>query len=120
MENDTVWDAMAKAFESSKGPLAERMIAALQAAQKEGGDIRGKQSASLLVVRGESTGRIWEDRLIDLRIEDHPEPIKELSRLLKLHRAYEHMNAGDIALEKGDKEAANREYGAASRLAAAL
>ena len=117
MEKDTVWDAMAAAYESAQGPLAERMVAALEAAQAEGGDIRGKQSASLLVVRGEATGKTWEDRLIDLRVEDHREPVKEIKRLLQLHRAYEHMNAGDHALEVGDKEAANREYGSASRLA---
>lgn len=113
MLNDSVWPAMAKAFEHSKGPLAERMVAALEAAQKAGGDIRGKQSAALLVVRGESTGKIWEDRLIDLRIEDHPEPIKEIKRLLKVFRAYEYMNQGDLAIEKNDVQGALKAYGKA-------
>ena len=113
MLNNTVWKAMADAFEKSAGPLAERMIEALKAAQNEGGDIRGKQSASLLIVRGESTGNQWEDKLIDLRIEDNEEPIKELERLLRVHRAYEHMNNGDLALEKGDIDLALKEYSTA-------
>lgn len=113
MLNDKVIPAMSEAFEKTKGPLAERLVAALKAAQEVGGDIRGQQSAALLVVRGNSTGKIWEDRLIDLRVEDHPSPVKEIERLLKLYRAYEHMNNGDLALEKGDEEGALREYGAA-------
>lgn len=116
MLKNTVWDAMAKAFQNSEGPLAERMVAALEAAEAEGGDIRGKQSAALLVVRGKSSNKIWEDRLIDLRVEDHPAPIEEIKRLLRLFRAYEHMNAGDVAVEKGDEEQALKEYSAAERL----
>ena len=106
----TVPDAMAKAFEKTSGPLAERMVAALAAAQAEGGDIRGRQSAAILVVRAKSTGQPWNDRLVDLRVEDHPEPIKELQRLLKLHRGYEQMNAGDLAVEKGDLDGAEKAY----------
>jgi len=113
MLNNTVWKAMADAFENSTGRLAERMIEALEAAQNEGGDIRGKQSASLLIVRGESTGNEWEDKLIDLRVEDSEEPVIELKRLLRVHRAYEHMNSGDLALEKGDIELALKEYSTA-------
>ncbi|RMG67374.1 MAG: DUF1028 domain-containing protein [Calditrichaeota bacterium] len=116
MLKNTVWPAMEKAFLAAKGPLAERMVAALEAAQAEGGDIRGKQSAALVVVRQKATGKPWEDKLIDLRVEDHPEPVKELKRLLKLHRAYQHMNAGDMAIEKGDVEGALREYGAAEAM----
>jgi uncharacterized Ntn-hydrolase superfamily protein len=116
MLNDKVWPAMSKAFENGKGDLAERLMAALEAAQEVGGDIRGKQSAALIVVTGKPTGRSWADRVFDLRIDDHPEPIKELRRLLTLHRAYNHMNAGDLAVEKGDNEGALREYGAASKL----
>jgi len=113
MLKNTVWDAMARAFKEAEGPLAERMVAALEAAQAEGGDIRGKQSASLLVVRGTSTGKPWEDRLIDLRVEDHPDAVQEIKRLLRVYRAYEHMNAGDLAIEHGDVEGALQEYGAA-------
>ena len=113
MERDTVPDAMAEAFEGASGELAERLLAALEAAQREKGDIRGRQSSCVLVVAAEATGRPWEDRIVDLRVEDHPEPVVELQRLLSLHRAYEHMNEGDRAIERGDTEAARREYGAA-------
>src|SRR5260370_702858 len=71
------------------GPLAVRFMAALDAAEAEGGDIRGKQSAAMLVVRGAPTGRSWEDRIIDLRVEDSPEPLIELRRLLDIRRAYD-------------------------------
>ena len=117
MLQDTVWGAMKRTFEASVGPLAERMLLALEAAQAEGGDIRGKQSAAILVVRAQSSGRPWEDRVVDLRIEDHPEPLAEMRRLLQLHRAYEHMNAGDVAMEHDDFDAASREYAAAEELA---
>ncbi|MFQ5866223.1 MAG: DUF1028 domain-containing protein, partial [bacterium] len=116
MLNDKVWPAMKQAYESTKGDLAERMLAALEAAQSVGGDIRGKQSAAILIVRGESTGRSWEDRIMDLRVEDHPNPVQELKRLVKLHRAYEHMNKGDLAIEHNDVEGALKEYGAAEAL----
>ncbi len=116
MINDKVWPAMAVAFKKAKGRLAERMMAALEAGQKAGGDIRGKQSAAMLVVRGKSTGKIWKDRLIDLRVEDSPHPIKELKRLLKLHRAYEHMNAGDLAVEKNNMQLALKEYSTAEKM----
>ncbi|HVG21803.1 MAG TPA: DUF1028 domain-containing protein [Blastocatellia bacterium] len=117
MLNDKVWPAMSRAFENTKGDLAERMMAALDAAQEAGGDIRGRQSAALIVVTGKPTGRPWADRVFDLRIDDHPEPLKELRRLLTLHRAYNHMNAGDLAVERKENEKALEEYGAAARLA---
>jgi uncharacterized Ntn-hydrolase superfamily protein len=116
MLNDKVPAAMSKAFEESKGPLAERLMAALFAAEKVGGDIRGKQSAAILVVKGKSTGKVWEDRLIDLRVEDDPYPLDKLDRLLKIHRAYGHMNAGDLAVEHGDMELAMKEYSAAEKM----
>jgi uncharacterized Ntn-hydrolase superfamily protein len=116
MLNDRVWPAMSETFRTTEAPLAERLVAVLEAAQQAGGDIRGKQSAALLVVSSESTGRIWEDRLIDLRVEDHPAPVAELKRLLRVHRAYEHMNAGDLAVEKGDVDKALKEYGAAEEM----
>jgi len=116
MLNDKVWDAMADAFKTTVGPLAERMVAALEAAQSVGGDIRGKQSAAILVVRGEATGKLWEDRLVDLRVDDSPEPVKEIKRLLKVHRAYEHMNNGDLAVEHNDMELAMAEYSAAEAM----
>jgi uncharacterized Ntn-hydrolase superfamily protein len=116
MLNDKVWPAMAKAFESTKGDLADRMLAALDAAQAVGGDIRGKQSAALIVVTGKPTGMAWKDRTFDLRVDDSAAPLVELRRLVKLQRAYNHMNAGDLAVEKKDNEGALREYGAAEML----
>jgi uncharacterized Ntn-hydrolase superfamily protein len=110
MVSPSVWPAMAEAFERARGPLAERMLAALRAAQAEGGDLRGQQSAALLVVRAAATQRPWEDRLVDLRVEDHPRPLAELARLLVVHRCYEHMNRGDLALERSQPEQAVREY----------
>jgi len=116
MEKDTVWPAMARAFESAQGELAERLLAALDAAQREGGDIRGKQSAAILVVSGKPTGKPWVDRTVDLRVEDSPEPLVELRRLLKVHRAYQRMNEGDLCAEKKDWPCAAREYGAAEAI----
>jgi uncharacterized Ntn-hydrolase superfamily protein len=116
MLNNKVWGAMSKAFENSKGQLAERLVAALEAAQNEGGDIRGQQSACLLVVRGDATGNLWEDRLIDLRVEDNPNPVDEIKRLLSVYRAYEHMNKGDLAVEKSDMKLAMDEYNTAMKM----
>jgi len=116
MLNDKVWPAMSKAFESAKGDLADRMLAALDAAQAVGGDIRGKQSAALIVAAGKSTGQPWVDRVFDLRVDDHAEPLTELRRLVTLQRAYNHMNAGDLAVEKKDNAGALREYSAAEKL----
>lgn len=114
MLNDRVWPAMARAFEESRGPLAERLVLALEAAQETGGDIRGRQSAALLVVAARPAERPWEGRLVDLRVEDHAEPVRELKRLLRVHRAYERMNEGDLALERGKVEPALTAYRAAA------
>jgi uncharacterized Ntn-hydrolase superfamily protein len=116
MINDKVWPAMAQAFEAAKGDLADRMLAALDAAQEVGGDIRGRQSAALIVVTGKPTGQSWKDRVFDLRVDDSAEPLVELRRLVTLQRAYNHMNAGDLAVEKKDNEGALREYSAAEKL----
>ena len=116
MLSDKVWPAMAQAFEKTEGDLAARMLAALEAAEAAGGDIRGKQSAALVVVAGKPTGRAWADRTFDLRVDDNPAPLAELRRLVRLQRAYNHMNAGDLAVERKDNEAALREYGAAEKL----
>ncbi len=116
MLNDKVWPAMAEAYKNTQGDLADKMLAALDAAQAVGGDIRGKQSAAILIVSGTSTGRPWLDRVMELRVEDHPEPLKELRRLVQVHRAYQHMNAGDLAVEHNDMEKALREYGAAQAM----
>ena len=117
MLTDKVPDAMASAFEMAGGDLADRIMAALEAAQNVGGDIRGKQSAAMIIVKAQSSGKPWADRVVDLRVEDHPEPIDELKRLLTVARAYIHMNAGDASIEKNDVETAMKEYGEAIKLA---
>jgi uncharacterized Ntn-hydrolase superfamily protein len=117
MDKPTVWPAMAKAFEAAKGDLADRLMAALDAAQAEGGDIRGRQSAAILVVKARSTGEPWNDRVIDLRVEDNPAPLVELRRLLGLHRAYQEMNLGDEAVAKNDVQAAVEHYTQATKMA---
>src|SRR2546423_6526363 len=116
MLNDKIWPAMAHAFESTKGDLADRMLSALDAAQAAGGDIRGRQSAAIVVVTGKPTGKPWADRIFDLRVDDHPEPLKEVRRPVTLQRAYNHINAGDAAVERKDNEGALREYSAAEAL----
>lgn len=116
MERSTVPAAMAAAFEATSGDLATRMLAALRAAQGEGGDIRGQQSAAMLIVKAKSSGKPWEDRALDLRVEDSTDPLGELARLLRVHQGYARMNAGDLAIEHGDLAAAQREYGAAEEL----
>lgn len=117
MLNETVWPAMAQAFRLAKGALAERMVAALEAAQDAGGDIRGQQSAALLVVGGTVSQRPWEGLLIDLRVEDHSQPVTELKRLLAVHRAYDWMNQGDEYLADGAVEQALQAYRSAAQLA---
>jgi uncharacterized Ntn-hydrolase superfamily protein len=116
MEKDTVWGAMAKAYEASEGDLAERLLAAMEAAQAEGGDIRGSQSAAILVVPGTSDGAPWRERTVDLRIEDHTEPLVEMRRLLNVHRAYVHMDEGDAHMTESDFAAALASYAAAAEL----
>ncbi|MCF6181099.1 DUF1028 domain-containing protein [Lutibacter sp.] len=116
MEKNTVWPAMAEAFKTTKGSLAERLMAALEAAQKEGGDIRGKQSAAILVVKAKSTGNSWDDKVVDLRVEDNPNPIKEMRRLLTIQEAYEFMNKGDLAVETGNNKLAKKYYMKAQKL----
>jgi uncharacterized Ntn-hydrolase superfamily protein len=110
MEKNTVWPAMAKAFENSSGSLAERMLVAMEAAQNEGGDIRGKQSVAILVVKEKSSGNSWEDRVVDLRVEDHENPLSEMRRILNIHKAYDFMNKGDLAIETGNNDLAKEHY----------
>lgn len=116
MGQNTVWDAMAAAFENSNGSLAERMMAALEAAQTEGGDIRGKQSAAMLVVSGKPTGKSWRDRIVDLRVDDSPEPLVELRRLLNLNTAYKMVDRGDELITEGKIDEAAKAYSDAAAL----
>jgi uncharacterized Ntn-hydrolase superfamily protein len=114
MLNKNVVPAMEKAWKANSDlELAERMVAVLKAAQDAGGDIRGKQSAALIVVKAKATNEPWNDRAIDIRVDDHAEPISELERILKTYRAYEHMNRGDLEVEQGNMERAMVEYRAA-------
>ncbi len=117
MDKATVWPAMARAFEAAKGDLADRLLAALDAAEAEGGDIRGRQSAALIVVKGRSSGEPWNDGIVDLRVDDNPAPLIELRRLLGLHRAYQEMNLGDEAVAKNDFAAALGHYTKATAMA---
>ncbi|MBA2540057.1 MAG: DUF1028 domain-containing protein [Deltaproteobacteria bacterium] len=116
MANDLVVPAMKHAYETASGDLADRLLAALDAAQEVGGDIRGCQSAAILVVSGKRTPNAWEGRKLDLRVDDHPSPLVELRRLVHLARAYDLLNRGDALLEKGDVVGANEAYGAAGKL----
>ncbi|MFN7957716.1 MAG: DUF1028 domain-containing protein [Holophagaceae bacterium] len=117
MDRATVWPAMARAFRTTKGDLADRLLAALRAAQREGGDIRGQQSAAILVVKGTPSGQPWNDRLFDLRVEDSPDPLKELGRLIQLRRAYRLMDEGDGLVTAGKWAEAKTAYEAAAKLA---
>lgn len=117
MLNDKVVPAMEKAWKNNAAlPLAERMVEVLKAAQQAGGDIRGKQSAALVVVSPQNTGKPWDDRLIDLRVDDAADPIVELGRLLRVSRAYEHMNKGDLYVEQNEMAKAMDEYNKAMKM----
>jgi uncharacterized Ntn-hydrolase superfamily protein len=110
MQRATVPDAMVAAFRASDGDLADRLLATLDAAEREGGDLRGRQSTALLVVAATASGRPGDDRLFDLRVEDHVEPVRELRRLVGMRRAYARVDAGDELAAAGDVEAALEEY----------
>ena len=116
MSKSTVPSAMVQAFESTTGDLAERMLAALDAAEAEGGDLRGRQSAAMLVVSGEPTGDPWTDRIVDLDVADHENPLIELRRLYRISQAYRHAQRGDEYMEKNEMDSALQEYSAATKL----
>jgi uncharacterized Ntn-hydrolase superfamily protein len=113
MERATVPAAMVRGYEGARGELAERLLAALDAAEGEGGDLRGRQSAALLVVAARGRGRPGEQKLVDLRVDDHPDPLAELRRLLRMWRAYARADVGDQLAAEGDTAGALREYAAA-------
>ncbi len=117
MEKETVWPAMESAYLTDKGDFSKRLMTALFAAQNEGGDIRGKQSAAIRIVAAESSGCPWKDTLVDLRVEDHPDPLEELNRLLRIQHAYTFMNSGDEFLASGEISAALNAYRSAVALA---
>jgi uncharacterized Ntn-hydrolase superfamily protein len=108
---------MAKAYESAQGDLAERMMQALEAGEKAGGDIRGRQSAAILIVKAQSTGKPWMDKVMDLRVEDSEQPLKELRRLMRLRRAYNLEDQGDTYISEKKPDEALKAYEGAANLA---
>ncbi|MDA4121133.1 MAG: DUF1028 domain-containing protein [Thaumarchaeota archaeon] len=115
MSNDRVWPAMVESFSKSKGQLSERLMATLEAAEEAGGDIRGRQSAAMLIVSTVPTRKKWKGRLLDLRVEDHPRPLEELRRVLRINKAYEHANRGDDLVAEGRFDEAMKEYARAAK-----
>jgi uncharacterized Ntn-hydrolase superfamily protein len=114
MARDTVPQAMSDAFVSSTGALQDRLLKALEAAEGQGGDVRGRQSAAMVVVPAE--GEPWR-RTVDLRVEDHDAPLEELRRLIALQRAYDLAGAGDELLAAGRTDEAGELYTQAAQLA---
>ncbi|MFV2038641.1 MAG: DUF1028 domain-containing protein [Acidimicrobiales bacterium] len=117
MLNPHVVDAMAHAFEAAEGELSLRMMEALDAAEAQGGDIRGKQSAALMVADNMGDKPSWRGTRYDLRVEDHPEPLAELRRLLTLARAYRAADEGDVHSRNGAVDAVEASYQQAHELA---
>ncbi len=117
MASEAVWPAMLAAYRAAPGPLSGRLLAALDAGEAAGGDVRGRQSAALLVVSATPSGRPWEDRRVDLRVEDGRDPLGELHRLLALRRAYERADRAELLELRGDVEGALAELRAARELA---
>ena len=117
MSNPNVWPAMAIAYENTEGDLADRLLAALEAGQAAGGDIRGQQSAAIVIVKGKRSNKPWADRVMDLRVEDNPRPIAELKRLVKTWRAYRNVDQGDAYATEWKIEDAMKSYAEGARLA---
>lgn len=117
MANDSVWHKMDAAYQANmEKPLAERIIEVLKAGQEAGGDLRGRQSAAMKIVKGKSSKQPWNDVVVDLRVDDHHEPIAELERLYKVHKGFQYMNQGDLAAEAADVPAAISAYENAEKL----
>ncbi len=114
MSSDKVWPAMAETFGGTKGPLWERMLSALDAAEEAGGDVRGRQSAAILIVSTTANRRPWKGKLLDLRVEDHPAPLVELRRLIGISNAYDHANRGDDLMAEKKFAQAMTEYSLAA------
>lgn len=117
MASEKVWPAMARAYEATKGDLAARLLAALEAGQLAGGDIRGQQSAAIVIVKGKRSNKPWADRIMDLRVEDSPRPIAELRRLIRIWRAYRNVDQGDAYVTDGKFDEAMKSYAEGARLA---
>lgn len=119
LASDTCWGAMVAAFEETEGNLTDRLLAALDAAEREGGDARGRQAARILVRPPQATGIPWQDRVIDLQVVDHPDPVPELRRLVTVSRAYDHLGKAFEHVDRGDVHAALDEAAVAHALAPA-
>ncbi len=117
MATKNVWPAMAEGYRAAKGDFPERLLQALEAGQRAGGDIRGQQSAAIVIVKGTRSDKPWADRVMDLRVEDSPKPIAELRRLVGLWRAYKKSDEGDAFVTEGKVEEALAAYSEAARLA---
>jgi uncharacterized Ntn-hydrolase superfamily protein len=118
MRGNGVWPAMLEAYHRSSGDLADRLMAALDAAEAAGGDIRGRQSAAMLIVKGAGSSQPWQDRVVDLRVDDAIDPLSELRRLLSVHRGYQHMEIAEQREIAGDMNGSLRAYEEARRLLA--
>jgi uncharacterized Ntn-hydrolase superfamily protein len=114
MASPSVWGAMARAYEFAAGPLARRLLAALHAAESVGGDVRGRQSAALVVAP--ASGEPWR-RTVDVRVDDHPDPLAELGRLLDLSDAYDLATQGDVLVGLGRHDEAGERYARAAEIA---
>src|SRR3984893_6855463 len=116
MRSADVWPAMLAAYETADAPLPDRLMAALDAGEAAGGDVRGRQSAAMLVVPASSSSQPWRDRVVDLRVDDNPDPLGELRRLVTVQRAYQHMEAAEERELAGDMDGSLAEYQAARPL----
>jgi uncharacterized Ntn-hydrolase superfamily protein len=116
MRSAQVWPAMLAAYERAEGPLCDRLMAALDAGEAAGGDVRGRQSAAMLIVLASSSSQPWRDHVVDLRVDDHPDPLGELRRLVTVQRAYRHMEAAEERELAGDMDGSLAEYQAARPL----
>ncbi|SEP86826.1 Uncharacterized conserved protein, Ntn-hydrolase superfamily [Ectothiorhodospira magna] len=114
---DGTWDAMGRAYEAAQGDFPQRLLAALEAAQAQGGDLRGRRSAAIMVVSGTATGDPAQDMILDLRVEDHPTPVRELRRLVTLKAAYTFNTLGGHHLRHGEYDQAIRAFTQAEALA---
>ena len=110
MRGPGVWPAMLRAYETGSGDLADRLLAALEAAEAAGGDVRGRQSAAMLIVTATSSGQSWQDRVVDLRVDDSPDPLGELRRLLSVHRGYRQMEIAEQREVAGDMDGSLEAY----------
>lgn len=110
LEQDAVWKAMVDAYQAASGDLAERMLVALEAAEERGGDVRGPKAAALVVVTTTASATPWLDRVVDLRVDDHQQPLRELRRLLSLHRLYDRANRAFNSAITGNLSAALSEF----------